>query len=170
MSACAFWTCSQGLAVSASGSNEPACKPSHSASQSRSVKRCWQSTGRACTRGMGVVLRDLSRLGFDAEWEVISACAVGATHARRRVWIVAYPHSLYGRKGFWNTAAQQQWAVQASHSFAHSRTCQKARLADPSALYGGAHDVPFRMDRNRGYGNAVVPQIPEIIGRAILSL
>lgn len=32
-----------------------------------------------------------------------------------------------------------------------------------------AHGVPARVDRLHGLGNAVVPQIPEIIGRAILS-
>jgi len=33
-----------------------------------------------------------------------------------------------------------------------------------------AHGVPRRVDRLKGLGNAVVPQIPEIIGRAIMGL
>jgi len=31
-----------------------------------------------------------------------------------------------------------------------------------------ANGIPFRVDRLKGLGNAVVPQIPEIIGRSIL--
>ena len=42
------------------------------------------------TRGMGEVLGTLASLGYDAEWHVIPAAAVGAPHRRDRVWIVAY--------------------------------------------------------------------------------
>jgi DNA (cytosine-5)-methyltransferase 1 len=40
-------------------------------------------------RGLGVVLGDLSKMGFDAEWGVISAADIGAPHLRERIWIVA---------------------------------------------------------------------------------
>ena len=41
------------------------------------------------TRGLGVVLGDLSSMGYDAEWGVISARDCGAPHKRDRIWIVA---------------------------------------------------------------------------------
>jgi DNA (cytosine-5)-methyltransferase 1 len=44
-------------------------------------------------RGMGAVLGDLSDLGYDAEWETVSAESVGAPHRRERVFIVAHTDS-----------------------------------------------------------------------------
>jgi len=41
------------------------------------------------TRGLGTVLADLAKMGFDAEWGVLSAADVGANHLRERMWIVA---------------------------------------------------------------------------------
>jgi DNA-cytosine methyltransferase len=43
--------------------------------------------------GFGDVLADLAEIGYDAEWQVIPAAAVGALHKRDRVFIVAYPNS-----------------------------------------------------------------------------
>jgi DNA (cytosine-5)-methyltransferase 1 len=40
------------------------------------------------TRGLGVVLADLAKMGFDAEWGVLSAADVGAPHRRERIWII----------------------------------------------------------------------------------
>jgi DNA (cytosine-5)-methyltransferase 1 len=41
------------------------------------------------SRGLGVVLADLSKMGFNAEWGVLSAADIGANHLRERIWIVA---------------------------------------------------------------------------------
>ena len=40
-------------------------------------------------RGLGVVLSDLSKMGFNAEWGVLSAADVGAKHEIERIWILA---------------------------------------------------------------------------------
>lgn len=118
-------------------------------------------------RGMGVVIGDLARIGYDAEWSVVSACSVGAPHVRRRVFIVAYPNGEHGRPWVRDTAARPDWPLQALDSFEDSRARWRARLENPSALYGGAYGVSNGMDRNRAYGNAIVPQIAETIFRSI---
>lgn len=41
------------------------------------------------------VLREIAALGFDAEWEIISAASVGAVHLRERIFIIAYTKSLH---------------------------------------------------------------------------
>ena len=43
--------------------------------------------------GIETVLQDLADIGYDAEWDVLSAAACGAPHHRERVFIVAYPDS-----------------------------------------------------------------------------
>lgn len=43
------------------------------------------------SNGLARVLQDLHEIGYDAEWQIISARSVGALHLRERVWIVAYP-------------------------------------------------------------------------------
>lgn len=40
--------------------------------------------------GLSFVLQDLADLGFDAEWGLLSASAVGASHKRERFWLVAH--------------------------------------------------------------------------------
>jgi len=48
------------------------------------------------SRGLGTVLGDLSTLGYDAEWGVISAADVGANHLRERIWIVGKSTQQFG--------------------------------------------------------------------------
>ena len=40
--------------------------------------------------GVGRVLGDLADIGYDAEWEVLSAADVGAPHLRKRIFITAH--------------------------------------------------------------------------------
>ena len=41
--------------------------------------------------GLDIVLREMASIGYDAEWQIVSAASVGAPHRRDRVIIVAYP-------------------------------------------------------------------------------
>lgn len=44
-------------------------------------------------RGLDVVLSDIAKEGYDAEWFDLRASDVGALHKRERIFIVAYPRS-----------------------------------------------------------------------------
>lgn len=127
-------------------------------------------------RGLGVVLGSLAEIGFDAEWHCIPAAAIGAPHIRDRVWIVAYPHS--------SRLAGQGQAISLSAPRAGTREWDAIAEAISNDFRGPGtgRSTPYQPFIRRGddgfqdwrhriasLGNAVVPQIPEIIGRAIMS-
>jgi DNA (cytosine-5)-methyltransferase 1 len=64
-------------------------------------------------RALGRVLGDLASLGYDAQWTSLRAADVGAPHARRRIFVAAYP-SGEGRGGPWRTAAGEATGGRAS--------------------------------------------------------
>lgn len=51
-------------------------------------------------RGLGRVLGDLSKIGYDARWCVMGANDVGAPHIRKRMWILAHARYKCGRHSF----------------------------------------------------------------------
>lgn len=115
-------------------------------------------------RGLGDVLRDLAEIGYNAEWDCIPASFVGAPHNRDRIWIVAHPErdeqswtqSCFGQIGRMGRVEQP---------FPWDSTWQDAL----SAIRGMDDGIPRSVDRTDTLRNAVVPQIPEIIGRAIMA-
>jgi DNA (cytosine-5)-methyltransferase 1 len=64
------------------------------------------------SRGLERVLADLAKMGFDAEWGVLSAADVGANHQRERIWIVGkdtQQHRFFSHtKHNWDGWGQQQ--------------------------------------------------------------
>lgn len=218
--------------------------------------------------GFDRVLADLTEIGYDAEWQIVSAASVGAPHRRERIICVAYPSQQYSYgvfdytrnstqpetiselgnscgtqdvaypQGDWQrrghsentgtvfkrvaiqtafggsssvvahtdgTPRQQQQKRQVQKSdigrrgqdVAHTNSRQisgrfggepahRGHLSGRSDYLGGekgyaggqwwaiepdvgrvAYGVPARVDRLRGLGNAVVPQVAEYVGRLI---
>lgn len=148
--------------------------------------------------GIDTVLGDLASCGYDAEWQIISAASFGAPHIRERVFIVAYSTSQQDRRlcESWLQpdafTGSKELAYAGSEGLQGSR--QERKLFDtppvsPAVFKRGsgtrparsdwwavepsvgrvAHGIPSRVDRLRGLGNAVVPQIAEYIGRCILA-
>ena len=62
--------------------------------------------------GLTTVLGEMSQIGYDAEWQIISAAGVGAPHRRDRVFIVAYPNDsnpAHGRQRQNVSSQDQSW-------------------------------------------------------------
>ena len=49
------------------------------------------------TRGLGVVLKDLASLGYNARWGLLGSRHIGASNKRDRLWLLAYTNS-FGRR------------------------------------------------------------------------
>jgi len=117
-------------------------------------------TDRRFRDAFGWILADLAAGGYDTDWDCIPAAAVGAPHRRDRVFLVANAR----RPG-----------LEGPRELHHPPT-----FAGPVAADGGwwaaepgvdrvAYGAPHWVDRIRGLGNAVVPQVGEYVGRLILA-
>ncbi len=122
-----------------------------------------ENVARLLADGFYRVLGELSACGYDAEWQVLSACAFGAPHPRRRVFIVAYP-SESRLEGIYNA----QWGIDMQSTTQYLRRHWSTepeldRVANGLSRWVGGK-APLI-----GLGNAVVPQVAEWIGWRILS-
>ena len=52
------------------------------------------------------ILFQIAKIGYSAEWSVVSAKDVGACHKRERVWIIAYPNDHGQQRGEFETCNQ----------------------------------------------------------------
>lgn len=144
--------------------------------------------------GLDTVLSDLEGSGYAWEAFVIPACACDGYHRRDRIWVVGYTKGQRVQ-GFWASGQQEphSHAEQGLPLRPGERPRDTGWQAEPR-LGGGADGFSSRLDRYQsigdpdatGYprvttstdgraarikalGNAVVPQIPEILGHAIMA-
>ncbi len=113
----------------------------------------------------GRILGDLAECGYDAEWENIPASALGAPHRRERVWVVAYTNK--DRPIFSKVIERRLHKVKSAFVWEPFGADGNAiRVQELSRICSDDDGLPEELG---AYGNAVVPQIPELIGRAILA-
>ena len=145
-------------------------------------------------RGMDRVLRDLAECGYDAEWDCLPAAAFGAVHIRNRLFLLAYDHSQQPAQRRHRPLGWQQCAEGVAETDCRApgpddvhNALRRRYGASEETVFAGrggielsdwwtcepsmgrvVHGVPARVDRIRGLGNAVVPQVAEWIGRRIV--
>jgi len=127
-----------------------------------------ENVGALAFRGLERVLADLAEIGFDAEWQTVSASAIGAPHARDRVWIIAYPQrqGLSGLEPIWKGVCRQPRETPTQFGDEVIRCGSEWPMLGEYLRMGDG--LPRPVDEVKSLGNAVVPQIPQIIGEAIM--
>ncbi len=118
---------------------------------------------------LDTVWTDLETIGYTVGAFTLPAAALGAPHIRERVFIIAriagdVPDAASVGCDGWLFDAQatiQEWLAAAERNNPWAAEPRVARMA-----YG----IPHRVDRVKALGNAVVPQVAELVGRLILAI
>ena len=188
------------------------------------------------SKGLTLVLQNLSEIGYHAEWHCIPCSSIGGLHRRDRIWIIAYPlgnsnnsrsgtpqrrtngvrkekderregqsqsrssrssstipnsmcEGLEGSEFSSDNSGQDEQGSKSSHGSASKPSGtrrepelivsrgQLERYTDYAKTQWAiepnvgrvAYGIPRRVDRLRGLGNAVLPQIPQFLGECILN-
>ena len=116
-----------------------------------------ENVANIINRGLERVICDLTRIGYDCEWQMLEGYQVGLPHKRRRIFIIAYPNSLRQKYNF-------QKKIQGFEPVPRQlyRSTQdivgRWDLCEP-LVYRSGHGIPNWVDRIKGLGNAIVPQV-----------
>jgi len=121
-----------------------------------------ENVGMLVHRGLREVLGSLAEIGYNAEWQDIRASDMGAPHKRERIWILAYPESL-GRFQNKNEVRDSFKAIKNRGCLIDSIYASVSQKNAYSRDFRILNDLPTAMDRLRGLGNAIVPQIAELL-------
>jgi len=130
-------------------------------------------------RGLGTILADLARIRYDAEWRMLRACDFGLPHRRKRILIIAYPT---GKRRRCILKSPLTFREQSSSYWKVWKNAQNSQMVLPcdvlsqaeqmlseSSVCGVDDGLPYRVDRLRGLGNALVPQIAQYIAACIMA-
>ncbi len=138
------------------------------------IKPRWmliENVSQLCKNGLSVILCNLAIIGYDAEWYTIPATAAGANHRRKRTFIISYPSGSglqRGKQGLFPALAQGYGTSYLPTAFL-SESWQRNGISTPR-ICRAIDGIPFKVDRIRCLGNAVVPQQVYPILKAIADI
>lgn len=113
-----------------------------------------ENSGSLKGRGLRRVLGDLARMGFNAEWGTFTACAAGAPHVRRRLFLLAYANGDDGKERL------RTWeAFSGPLSYECSEALRRDWLGSVAGNARGGAGMAGRVDRTRVIGNGQVPRV-----------
>lgn len=126
-------------------------------------------------KGFEKVLSDLSKIGYNAEWECITASAFGYPHERERLFIVAYANGVRqpGQGNIFENISYNE----KSRDWEANRIINAIQRKTLPTLCNSNNGFPERVVKNgkitlancalHALGNAIVPEIAYEIFKAI---
>jgi DNA (cytosine-5)-methyltransferase 1 len=120
--------------------------------------------------GLDEVLSDLASADYTAEAIIVPACAVNAIHRRDRVWIIANANGERSNELLPASVLEEHHPACEIQSrrgrFGETRGHSTRETA--SRILRIDDGIPNGVDRNRGLGNAIVPQVAAEILRCMM--
>ena len=115
------------------------------------------------SKGLALVLQNLSEIGYNAEWHCIPCSAIGGLHRRDRIWIIAYPmensRCTLGQRSFIEgenedevgegNANQYQRSSSTSRDDRRTQETEEGNVAHSKKLKDHEHDNGERTQQDR---------------------
>jgi DNA (cytosine-5)-methyltransferase 1 len=136
-------------------------------------------------RGVSTVLGDLAESGYDAEWQCLPVAAFSLPHIRERIFILGYANGYRKPTLPFNDEAPWLPPILLNTKCDVGPQLRKVgrirREGEPVPWVTGRQDgyqpralgvddePPYRLDRLRGIGNSVAPDVAEWIGRRVIA-
>ena len=111
------------------------------------------------SRGLEVVLGNLSALGYDAKWGIVSAENVGAPHKRKRLWPVASNNRGERIQGGISEEVCGESFFSRGKNVRRFADVQRRSNVFTPTLCRTQHDVAHYVDRIKAIGNGQIPVV-----------
>ncbi len=131
----------------------------------------YAGTAQKAAAPLGRILGDLAGVGYDAEWCRLSAAALGYSHYRPRLFIIAYPEGSRREALLCDIPMGYFTQREGPSVQLDRRGCVLASLEQSlrqPSVFGSDPGIPSRLDRLTALGNSVMPEMARVIGACIL--
>lgn len=127
-----------------------------------------ENVGMLVHRGLREVLGSLAEIGYDAEWQNLCPGKLGGNITRDRIFIITYPVSIKHEQGIIEKTPYWK-SILSGQPFGGDQRFRKRSDLPASRFCRKSNDVPNQVDRLKGLGNAIVPQVAELLFRQIFA-
>lgn len=110
-------------------------------------------------KGLDQILCSLAKMGYNAEWGYLPASKFGAYHKRARTYLIAYPSSLGCKRILQGLRKGDKVLSPPSNKIKFYSLPKSIDGLGDSKRIRKSDGLPYKLDRIKSCGNAIVPQV-----------